>query len=84
MRHMEPLAPHSCRCRGGALATITLLLPEFLPPQNGEADVRHIISAFKLTLSGPNFVDQGKNGFQALIDSAPADTQGQMAGKCCA
>lgn len=57
----------------GALAAMTLLLSEFLPPQKGEADVRHIISVFKLTqdLLAPSPADKGKNGFQALMDLLP-------------
>lgn len=57
----------------GALASITLLLSEFLPPRKGEADVRHIISVFKLIqdLLAPSVSDRGKNGFQALMDLLP-------------
>ena len=57
----------------GALASITLLLSEFLPPKKGEADVRHIISVFKLIqdLLAPSVSDRGKNGFQALMDLLP-------------
>lgn len=57
----------------GALAAMTLLVSEFLPPQKGEADVRHIISVFKLTqdLLAPSPSDKGKNGFQALMDLLP-------------
>ena len=57
----------------GALAAMTLLVSEFLPPQKGEADERHIISVFKLTqdLLAPSPSDKGKNGFQALMDLLP-------------
>lgn len=57
----------------GALESITLLLSEFLPPRKGEADVRHIISVFKLIqdLLAPSVSDRGKNGFQALMDLLP-------------
>lgn len=57
----------------GALAAMTLLLSEYLPPKEGEADVRHIISVFKLTqdLLAPSPADKGKNGFQALMDLLP-------------
>ena len=57
----------------GALAAMTLLLSEFLPPKKGEADVRHIISVFKLTqdLLAPSQFNQEKNGFQALMDLLP-------------
>ena len=58
----------------GALAALTMLLSEFLPPHKGEADVRHIISVFKLTqdLLAPSPADKGKNGFQALLDLLPS------------
>ena len=61
------------------MGAVALLLAEYLPPGEGEPDVRHIVSVFKLvqdllapvpaTVPGM----RSKNGFQALMDLLPDD-----------
>ena len=53
------------------LAAVILLLSEYLPPTEGEPEMRHIVSVFKLVQDllavDPRSRDQ-RNGFQILMD----------------
>ena len=53
------------------LAAVILLLSEYLPPAEGEPEMRHIVSVFKLVQDllavDPRSKDQ-RNGFQILMD----------------
>ena len=57
------------------LAAVILLLSEYLPPTEGEPEMRHIVSVFKLVQDllavDPRSRDQ-RNGFQILMDRLPA------------
>lgn len=57
----------------GLLASVVLLLAEYLPPEEGKPEKRHIVSVFKLVqdLLAPSKTTKGKNGFQVLMDSLP-------------
>ena len=57
----------------GVLASILLLLAEYLPPEKGQPDVRHIVSVFQLIqdLLVPDPHHKGKNGFQLLMNMLP-------------
>ena len=57
----------------GVLASILLLLAEYLPPEKGQPDVRHIVSVFQLIqdLLAPDPHHKGKNGFQLLMNMLP-------------
>ena len=63
----------------GLMGSVALLLAEYLPPGEGEPDVRHIVSVFKLVQDllapVPGTVPgmRSKNGFQALMDLLPGD-----------
>ena len=54
------------------LAAVILLLSEYLPPTEGEPEMRHIVSVFKLVqeLLAPSRV-KGKNQFQLLLEKLP-------------
>ena len=56
----------------GLLCSVILLLSEFLPPNAGEPEKRHIVSVFKLVqeLLEPSGV-KGKTQFQILLDYLP-------------
>ncbi len=56
----------------GLLTCMILIVAEFLAPENGEEDTRHIISVFKLVqeLASPSNV-KGKNQFQLLMAKLP-------------
>ena len=58
----------------GLLCAIILLLSEFLPPENGRPEQRHIVSVFKLTqeLLEPTRV-RNRNHFQLLMDMLPPE-----------
>ena len=57
----------------GVLASILILLAEYLPPEKGQPDVRHIVSVFQLIqdLLVPDPHHKGKNGFQVLMNMLP-------------
>ena len=58
----------------GLLASVILLLAEYLPPtKECPQERRHIVSVFKLVqdLLAPSKTVKGKNGFQVLMDSLP-------------
>ena len=57
----------------GVLSSILLLLAEYLPPEKGLPDVRHIVSVFQLIqdLLVPDPHHKGKNGFQLLMNILP-------------
>ena len=58
----------------GLLASVILLLAEYLPPtEEVPQERRHIVSVFKLVqdLLAPSKTVKGKNGFQVLMDSLP-------------
>ena len=57
----------------GVLASILILLAEYLPPEKGQPDVRHIVSVFQLIqdLLVPDPHHKGKNGFQLLMNMLP-------------
>ena len=58
----------------GLLASVILLLAEYLPPsEEFPQERRHIVSVFKLVqdLLAPSKTVKGKNGFQVLMDSLP-------------
>ena len=58
----------------GLLASVILLLAEYLPPtEDAPQERRHIVSVFKLVqdLLAPSKTVKGKNGFQVLMDSLP-------------
>ena len=59
----------------GLLTAVVLLLAEFLPPENEEPDVRHIVSVFKLVqdLLAPSKTAKHKSQFQVLMDKLPTD-----------
>lgn len=59
----------------GLLTAVVLLLAEFLPPENGEPDERHIVSVFKLVqdLLAPSKTAKHKSQFQVLMDKLPSD-----------
>jgi type IV secretion system protein VirD4 len=61
------------------LTSVILLLAEYIPPKEGEADKRHIISVFKLVqdLIAPSKV-KGKSQFQLLIDKLPGEHKARM------
>ena len=58
----------------GVMASVVLLLAEFLPPTAEEpAERRHIVSVFKLVqdLLAPDPIQAQKNGFQTLMTMLP-------------
>ena len=58
----------------GVLATIVMLLAEFILPEKDGTEKRHIVSAFKLVqdlLAAPGG-GRGKNGFHVLMDMLPS------------
>ena len=58
----------------GVLAAIVMLLAEFILPEKGGTEKRHIVSAFKLVqdlLAAPGG-GRGKNGFHVLMDMLPS------------
>lgn len=63
----------------GLLTSVILLVAEYLPPNEGESDKRHIISIFKLVqdLVAPSKV-KGKSQFQLLIDKLPSAHKARM------
>ncbi|MDR0491657.1 MAG: type IV secretory system conjugative DNA transfer family protein [Oscillospiraceae bacterium] len=63
----------------GLLTSVILLVAEYLPPNEGESDKRHIISVFKLVqdLVAPSKV-KGKSQFQLLIDKLPPAHKARM------
>jgi type IV secretion system protein VirD4 len=63
----------------GLLTSVILLLAEYIPPKEDEADKRHIISVFKLVqdLIAPSKV-KGKSQFQLLIDKLPGEHKARM------
>ena len=58
----------------GLLCSVILLLSEFLPPNDGEPEKRHIVSVFKLVqeLLEPSGV-KGKTQFQMLMGRLPSE-----------
>ena len=64
----------------GLMASVTLLLAQYLPPGKDESDVRHIVSVFKLIqdLLAPDPRSRGRNGFQALMNLLPDDHKARM------
>ena len=58
----------------GLLTSTILLLAEFLPPEKGQPECRHIVSVFKLVqdLLEPSNV-KGKSLFQLLMNKLPSD-----------
>jgi len=64
----------------GLMASVTLLLAQYLPPGKDEPDVRHIVSVFKLIqdLLAPDPRSRGRNGFQALMSLLPDDHKARM------
>ena len=62
------------------MASVTLLLAQYLPPGKDEPDVRHIVSVFKLIqdLLAPDPRSRGRNGFQALMSLLPDDHKARM------
>jgi type IV secretion system protein VirD4 len=63
----------------GLLTSTILLLAEYLAPNDGENEKRHIISIFKLVqdLIAPSKV-KGKSQFQLLIDKLPSEHKARM------
>lgn len=63
------------------LAAVILLLSEYLPPTEGEPEMRHIVSVFKLVQDllavDPRSRDQ-RNGFQILMDRLPENHRAYM------
>ena len=61
----------------GLLTSVVLLLAEFLPPEDGDPDVRHIVSVFKLVqdLLAPSKTAKHKSQFQVLMDKLPPEHQ---------
>ena len=63
------------------LAAVILLLSEYLPPAEGEPEMRHIVSVFKLVQDllavDPRSRDQ-RNGFQILMDRLPENHRAYM------
>ncbi len=61
----------------GVLSSILLLLAEYLPPEKGQPDMRHIVSVFQLIqdLLAPDPRRKGVNGFQTLLDLLPEHHQ---------
>ena len=63
------------------LAAVILLLSEYLPPTEGEPEMRHIVSVFKLVQDllavDPRSKDQ-RNGFQILMDRLPENHRAYM------
>lgn len=63
------------------LAAVILLLSEYLPPAEGEPEMRHIVSVFKLVQDllamDPRSKDQ-RNGFQILMDRLPENHRAYM------
>ena len=63
----------------GLMSSVVLLLAEYLPPGDGEPEMRHIVSVFKLVqdllvpVPAPMPGMRSKNGFQALMDLLPRD-----------
>ena len=64
----------------GLMASVTLLLAQYLPPGKDEPDVRHIVSVFKLIqdLLAPDPRSRGRNGFQTLMSLLPDDHKARM------
>lgn len=64
----------------GLMASVTLLLAQYLPPGKDESDVRHIVSVFKLIqdLLAPDPRSRGRNGFQTLMGLLPDDHKARM------
>ena len=59
---------------GGVLASVVMLLAEFILPEKDGTEKRHIVSAFKLVqdlLAAPGG-GRGKNGFHVLMDMLPS------------
>ena len=63
------------------LAAVILLLSEYLPPTEGEPEMRHIVSVFKLVQDllavDPRSRDQ-RNGLQILMDRLPENHRAYM------
>ncbi|MDO4812831.1 MAG: type IV secretory system conjugative DNA transfer family protein [Eubacteriales bacterium] len=59
----------------GLLTSVVLLLAEFMPPEDGDPDVRHIVSVFKLVqdLLAPSKTAKHKSQFQVLMDKLPPE-----------
>ena len=63
----------------GLMSSVVLLLAEYLPPGDGEPEMRHIVSVFKLVqdllapVPAPMPGMRSRNGFQALMDLLPND-----------
>ena len=63
----------------GLMSSVVLLLAEYLPPGDGEPEMRHIVSVFKLVqdllapVPAPMPGMRSRNGFQALMDLLPSD-----------
>ena len=58
----------------GVLASVVMLLAEFISPEKDGTEKRHIVSAFKLVqdlLAAPGG-GRGKNGFHVLMDMLPS------------
>ena len=58
----------------GVLASVVMLLAEFILPEKDDTEKRHIVSAFKLVqdlLAAPGG-GRGKNGFHVLMDMLPS------------
>ena len=68
-------------CAESLLAAVILLLAEYLPPAEGEPEMRHIVSVFKrvqdLLAVDPRSKDQ-RNGFQILMDRLPENHRAYM------
>jgi type IV secretion system protein VirD4 len=65
----------------GLLTSVILLLAEYMPPKEGEADKRHIISVFKLVqdlIAPAKTGGKGKSQFQLLIDKLPGEHKARM------
>ena len=61
----------------GMLSSILILLAEYLPPEEGQPDMRHIVSVFQLIqeLLAPDPRRKGVNGFQTLLNLLPKHHQ---------
>lgn len=61
----------------GMLSSILILLAEYLPPEEGQPDMRHIVSVFQLIqeLLVPDPRRKGVNGFQTLLNLLPKHHQ---------
>lgn len=66
----------------GLLASVILLLAEFLPPTNGYGERRHIVSVFNLVqeLLEPSRVP-GKSNFKLMMEMLPEDHKARWAAK---